>query len=407
VHVHRWRVDVRFRTSGVVLLGGLALTGVTLGATGCSGLGTRVGPYAAGTATAPRPELSPRRSSSNDRGQPPAPTTPRTGSPAKQAPGGPTAPTPSTGPAATAVPTAPASARATLAFGGDVHFEGTSRAGLTGDLGSAFGPLAAADAGFVNLETAITDRGSPGPKTYTFRAPASAMTVLRAAGIDAVTMANNHGEDYGLVGLRDSLAASQATGLPVIGAGLDDSAAYTPWRGTLHGIRVSAFGATDVLDDYAVAAWPATATRPGLASSKDETRLLAAVRAERARADVVVVFLHWGRERVICPTARQQQLAHELAGAGASLLVGSHAHVQQPQRMVDGIPVFYGLGNFHFYARGGAGSVSGVATVTVGPHGVLSTGWVPARIVSGAPHLLAGAEARSAVAAFGALCPAQ
>lgn len=315
--------------------------------------------------------------------------------------GGPTQPEPGL---VTAGPTAVPTARATLAFGGDVHFEGVSRSGLTGDLGSGFDTIATADAGFVNLETAVTDRGTPGPKLYTFRAPARAMTVLRSAGVDAVTMANNHGEDYGPVGLRDSLAAAAATRLTVVGAGVDDAAAYTPWRASLHGIRVAVFGATDVLDDYAVSAWPATRTRPGLASAKQEQRLLTAVRSERARSDVVVVFLHWGVERVVCPTARQQQLARELAAAGASLIVGSHAHVLQPEQTVAGIPVFYGLGNFHFYARGGAGSVSGIATATIGPHGVVSTGWVPARIVSGAPQLVTGEAARTERAAFGELC---
>lgn len=96
---------------------------------------------------------------------------------------------------ATVAPTAGPDARATLAFGGDVHFEGPSGSGLSGNLGSAFGPLRDADAGFVNLETAITDRGTPGPKTFAFRAPARALTVLKDAGIDAVTIANNHGVD--------------------------------------------------------------------------------------------------------------------------------------------------------------------------------------------------------------------
>jgi len=308
------------------------------------------------------------------------------------------------GPAATVAPTADPNARATLAFGGDVHFEGSSRSGLSGELGSAFGRLRDADAGFVNLETAITDRGTPGPKAYTFRAPARALTVLKAAGVDAATVANNHGLDYGRVGFADTLAASRTVGLPLIGGGADQAAAFTPWRGTLNGIRVAVFGATDVLDSYAIDTWPATATRAGLAATKDQQPLLDAVRTERSRSDVVVVFVHWGTERVVCPTGRQQQLARDLAGAGASLVVGSHAHVVQPAREIAGIPVFYGLGNFHFYARGGAGSVTGVAEATIGPRGVVSTRWIPGRVSSGTPQLLTGSAARAASAAFAATC---
>ncbi len=356
-------------------------------------------PVATASASSPSPATSSAPTTSPAVATPPT----RSGVPARTTP--PVPPTGAVAPTGLRVkPTAPDDARATLAFGGDVHFEGSSRSGLSGELGSAFGRLRDADAGFVNLETAITDRGTPGPKAYTFRAPARALTVLKAAGVDAATVANNHGLDYGRVGFADTLAASRTVGLPLIGGGADQAAAFTPWRGTLNGIRVAVFGATDVLDSYAIDTWPATATRAGLAATKDQQPLLDAVRTERSRSDVVVVFVHWGTERVVCPTGRQQQLARDLAGAGASLVVGSHAHVVQPAREVGRIPVFYGLGNFHFYARGGAGSVTGVAEATIGPRGVVSTRWIPGRVSSGTPQLLTGSAARAASAAFAATC---
>lgn len=356
-------------------------------------------PVATASASSPSPATSSAPTTSPAVATPPT----RSGVPARTTP--PVPPTGAVAPTGLRVkPTAPDDARATLAFGGDVHFEGSSRSGLSGELGSAFGRLRDADAGFVNLETAITDRGTPGPKAYTFRAPARALTVLKAAGVDAATVANNHGLDYGRVGFADTLAASRTVGLPLIGGGADQAAAFTPWRGTLNGIRVAVFGATDVLDSYAIDTWPAMATRAGLAATKDQQPLLDAVRTERSRSDVVVVFVHWGTERVVCPTGRQQQLARDLAGAGASLVVGSHAHVVQPAREIAGIPVFYGLGNFHFYARGGPGSVTGVAEATIGPRGVVSTRWVPGRVSSGTPQLLTGSAARAASAAFAATC---
>jgi poly-gamma-glutamate capsule biosynthesis protein CapA/YwtB (metallophosphatase superfamily) len=65
--------------------------------------------------------------------------------------------------------------------------------------------LTSADLAVVNLETAITRRGRPEPKQFTFRAPPAALDALRAAGVDVATMANNHGMDYGPVGLADSV----------------------------------------------------------------------------------------------------------------------------------------------------------------------------------------------------------
>jgi poly-gamma-glutamate capsule biosynthesis protein CapA/YwtB (metallophosphatase superfamily) len=288
---------------------------------------------------------------------------------------------------------------ATLAFAGDVHFEGSSAAALSGRIGSAFGMLRGADLSVVNLETAVTDRGTPQPKEFTFRAPASAFGMLERAGVDAVSIANNHGMDYGRVGLTDTLASARAAGMPLLGAGQDDTAAWTPLRREVKGVRVSVFAATDVLDDFAQTSWPAAAGRPGLASAKGATRLLDRVKAERGQADVVVVFLHWGQERIVCPTARQQQLARQLAAAGADVVVGSHAHVVQPVGTVGKTLVHYGMGNFQFYAGGGPGANTGVMTVTVTRAGVTGSTWHPATIVGGVPMLLTGQAAAARTAA--------
>ena len=158
-------------------------------------------------------------------------------------------------------------------------------------------------------------------------------------------------------------------------------------------MRVSVFAATDVLDDFAISTWPAAPGRPGLASAKGTSRLLERVKAERGQADVVVVFLHWGKERVVCPTARQQELARLLSAAGADIVVGSHAHVVQPVATVGKTLVHYGMGNFQFYAGGGPGANSGVLRVTVDSKGVTGSEWKPATIVGGSPMLLTGGAA--------------
>jgi poly-gamma-glutamate synthesis protein (capsule biosynthesis protein) len=283
----------------------------------------------------------------------------------------------------------------TLAFAGDVHFEGSAAAAAGGDLGTAGRLLARADLAVVNLETAVTERGQAEPKQYSFRAPARAVAGLRRAGVDAVSIANNHGMDYGQVGLRDTLAAGARGGLPILGGGLTEAQAYAPLRVTKRGVRISVIAATDVLDYLS---WVVGPGRPGLASSKESARLLAAVRAESRRSDVVVVFLHWGVEKVVCPTARQRELAGLLSAAGADLVVGSHAHVVQPQGRVGRTVVKYGMGNFVWYSSGGEGAKTGVFTATVDRSGVRRTAWVPATIRSGRPQVLDRGQARQRLA---------
>ncbi len=280
-----------------------------------------------------------------------------------------------------------------LAFAGDVHFAGTSAAALTLGLGTGAAPLASADLAVVNLETAITGGGVRAPKQYTFRAPPQSLQVLRAAGIDAVSLANNHGLDFGDAGLADTLAASLTYRLPVIGAGVDAAAAFHGLVRTVRGVRVAIVSATDVLDSATAADWTAGPDHPGLASAKDGDLLTERLRQLSAQADVVVAFLHWGAETRACPTQRQEDLAQALVAAGADVVVGSHAHVLQPLAHIGAVPVAYGLGNFVFYARKAPATSSGVLLVDVaavpgsGPAGtpVATPRWQPATIVQGRP----------------------
>ncbi|SNQ49281.1 Bacterial capsule synthesis protein [Frankia canadensis] len=306
-------------------------------------------------------------------------------------------------------PRRPTGTPVTIAFGGDIHFAGSPGARLAADPATAIGPMAAtlsaADLAIANLETAVTTGGTPAPKEYTFRAPPTAFDALRAAGIDVVTMANNHGMDYGLEGLRDSLRGASAAHYPVIGIGEDDTRAFTPYRTTVKGQRIAVVGATQVLDDELAAAWTAGPHKPGLASAKQVDRLVAAVRAARSGADTVIVFLHWGTEQQQCPTDTQRSLVPLLAAAGADVVVGSHAHVLLGGGWADsGVYVDYGLGNFVFYSSGnGPNTASGVLRLTVAGRAVTDATWVPARIVGGAPRPLTGAAAGQALGGWNAL----
>lgn len=291
-----------------------------------------------------------------------------------------------------------------LAFGGDVHFERPIAAELRSTptlvLASIGRVLKPADLAVVNLETAITTRGTPASKAFVFRAPPAAFAALRAGGVDVASMANNHGLDYGDEGLRDSLAAARRYRFPVIGVGLDDAQAYRPYRRTIGGQRIAVIGATQVLDDHLVTSWTAGPRKPGLASAKNVPRLLRAVREARATSDTVVVFLHWGIELAQCPSRAQRTLARQLAGAGADVIVGGHAHRVQGAGRMGKAFVGYGLGNFVWYGTSELSTQTGVLLVTIDGRKVLRYRWEPARIVDGTPRPLAGAERRSEIASW-------
>lgn len=256
-----------------------------------------------------------------------------------------------------------------MSFAGDVHFMDRVGARLAADPATVFGEaapvLAKADVTMVNLETAITTGGTPQDKAFTFRAPPVALTALRDAGIDVATMANNHGADYGAVGLADSLAAIRASHFPVIGIGADDVAAFAAYRRTVNGVRLAVFAADQVQDETTLRLFSAGPGKPGVANAFSP-RLIQAVRAAKAAGDVVVVYVHWGTEYHSCPNADQAALAAQLADAGAAAVVGTHAHVLQGAGWrADGTYVAYGLGNYLWWMSfGNDQDDNGVLTLT-------------------------------------------
>jgi len=284
----------------------------------------------------------------------------------------------------------------TIAFAGDIHFESPIRERLASSPASVLAPIAPileeADLAVVNLETAVTSGGSRAAKEFTFRAPVGAFDALRLGGVDVANLANNHGMDFGTSGLRDTLVAARRAGVPVIGAGINGRSAYEPYRATLNGQRIAVIGATQVLDDHLIDAWSAGPGDPGLASAKNEPRLVQAVKQARRTSDTVVVFLHWGTELEGCPTDVQRSLARMLATAGADVIVGSHAHVLSGAGKLGKAFVAYGLGNFVFYASRELTSRSGVVEVTVTGRRIDAYRFRPARISGGIPYPLAGAE---------------
>ena len=318
----------------------------------------------------------------------------------------PAAPTSTSRSSPTPAPTVPRPV--TLAFAGDVHLMKVPGARLARNPDTALGPVAAvlrqADVAMVNLETAVTTRGTPQHKHYVFRVPPTAFQALRAAGVDVATMGNNHGMDYGLVGLRDSLAAAAAARFPVVGIGRDAGHAYAPWLVTVRGQRIAILGATQVLEPGLQAAWTAGSGKPGLASAYDEARLAAAVRRAGRTADIVVVYVHWGEEGNPCPTGPQRQVADLLARAGADIVVGTHAHTLQGSGWRGNTYVAYGLGNFYWWNWFSASNrTTGVLTLTVTARRVIHAAWTPAIIRKGAPIPLTGTAATQARSRWAAL----
>lgn len=297
-----------------------------------------------------------------------------------------------------------------LAFAGDVHFEGAYRE-LPSNPDSTLGPMSdilrAADLAMVNLESAVTLRGEPAAKEledpanrYWFRTGPAALDVLARSGVDVVSVANNHGADYGLTGLGDTIHAAEAGGVAVVGVGRHERQAYAPHRVKVKGTDIAVHAADASPRESADATWAAApGSGAGIASASGPgTAMLAdAVRESAQTDDLVIVYLHWGEERSSCSTAEQESLARTLSGAGADIVVGSHAHTLIGAGLQGSTYVSYGLGNFHWYH--GRESATGVLRLSVRDGEIVGDEWLPGLIrpEGGGPVPLTGSARSEAV----------
>ena len=237
-------------------------------------------------------------------------------------------------------------------------------------------PLRSADLTAGNLEGAITARGRPAPgKQYHFRGPAALLRGARDyAGLDVLTVANNHALDYGAVGLADSLAAAHRAGIAIVGGGGNLATARRPASFAVGGLHIAFLGYSDICP----VGFAATSSTPGIARA-DAAQIASDVRAARRTNDVVVVLFHWGVELHAAPDARQRSFADAALRAGAAVVLGSHPHVLGPVSRSPHKLVAWSLGNFVFPPGNPAAGRTAILRVRLAARGVAGFDLVPAR----------------------------
>jgi poly-gamma-glutamate capsule biosynthesis protein CapA/YwtB (metallophosphatase superfamily) len=230
--------------------------------------------------------------------------------------------------------TLPAGRSAQLIFAGDLMLgRGVAEAHEEGDWDEALAllvpELAGADLTFANLESPLTDAPLVGA-AYDLRASPDVSIVLSQAGVDLVSLVNNHILDAGPQGLEDTLQTLESAGILALGP------QATSRITRVNGLILAWYGFDD--------------TRQRIDAQQAQNMLAAG----RHQADLQIVSIHWGSEGETAPSERQRQLAHAFASAGADLIVGHHPHVLQPVEWIWGdgrgrpTLVAYSLGNALF-----------------------------------------------------------
>jgi poly-gamma-glutamate synthesis protein (capsule biosynthesis protein) len=184
--------------------------------------------------------------------------------------------------------------------------------------------LRAADFSLFNLESPLlTDCPIIRERTYKFCGDARNIKGLLAAGIDAISFANNHYLDYGKEGVEETSKLLTQAGITPL---LEKRPQIISVRNTPVGL--AAFNLT----------WPGTPNEEIIKVASDLA----------ASSSIVIISFHWGEEYRDFPSEEQRTLAHLAIEAGADIIFGHHSHHLQPvERYRDGL-IFYSLGNLIF-----------------------------------------------------------
>lgn len=228
---------------------------------------------------------------------------------------------------------------------------------------------------FGNLEGPISDKGKNVGSKFSFRFEPQTAGVLKNAGFDIVSFANNHVGDWSDEAFLDTLGHLEENNILFTGAGEDYAEARKPVIIERNGIKIGYLGFSDVGPEW----MKASDTRAGILLANDKN-LTTIVSEAKDSVDVLIVSVHWGDEYKP-HTQRQESLAKKIIDAGGDIVVGHHPHVAQDIEEYKNGLIMYSLGNFVFDQYFSPETMSGLYTkVTINKTGVKSHEAIPFEI---------------------------
>lgn len=200
-----------------------------------------------------------------------------------------------------------------------------------------------ADFNIVNFESTIPSYGEKAIKKNgpNLSCSAKSVSALKWAGINVVTLANNHAGDYGPKSLINTISLLEQSKISHVGAGknIDDSRKilYLEKDGEVLAII------NCCEHEYGIASPDKAGTNP-----LDPINQYYDIQQAKKKADYVLVIVHGGAEEFKLPTLRMQDTYRFFIDAGADAVINHHQHCYSGREIYKGKPIYYGLGNFAF-----------------------------------------------------------
>ncbi len=230
--------------------------------------------------------------------------------------------------------------------------------------------LKSADLAFCQLETVLSHTGTRLPQArHAVLAHPRTATAIKDAGFNVVSFAGNHSMDWGREAFSNTVSNLKKEGVAVIGAGENIAEARKPAIFNIKGNRIAFLAYNTILP---MGYW-AEEGRPGCAPlrgftvyeqiehdqpgtpcrihtfphKEDLSNMINDVKNARAKADVVIVSMHFGIHLIPAVLADyQKEMACAAIDAGADLILGHHAHILKGAEVYKGKNIFYCICNF-------------------------------------------------------------
>jgi poly-gamma-glutamate synthesis protein (capsule biosynthesis protein) len=197
-----------------------------------------------------------------------------------------------------------------------------------------------------NLEAPISKKGKPYKKEYIFFQPRIAVNILKKLNIKAVSLANNHILDYGISGFLETLEILKKANIKFFGAGKDIFSSKNGIIFDIKGEKIAILGFSNVYPKNFFIDFLKPGVIPAYLYVMKE-----AISKAKEESDLVIVFLHWGKEYHKYPTENQIFLAHKVIEFGADIIIGQHTHNIQPIEIYKNRIIFYSIGNLIFTTK--------------------------------------------------------
>ena len=228
----------------------------------------------------------------------------------------------------------------TILFLGDMMFDRSVRV-KANSIGyeNIFGPstttIAQYDLTIANLEGPITSYKSKlvtdsgkAISGFQFTFDPLVAFAIKKAGIDIVSLANNHTLNFAQDGLNQTRKILTENNLTYFGSP-SNTPAYTATSTCINNICIGMIGWNEF-------------------GFVNDELIIDKIKEMRSHVDYLVIYPHWGIEYQITPSKKQTDLAHKWIDAGADVIIGAHPHVVETVEVYKNKYIFYSLGNFIF-----------------------------------------------------------